>query len=195
MDVEGSGSEGFAGEGQFVVEHPLARLYTAIGFLCDLNNNEVDYRDYPISKGMKARVCVRPDDLAVFQDDVRIRSIDRFVWERTDLNISQVAITTNSKAEPSTEIFCDRGSQVCAFETELGDSFFQSTGVAEGHGIVWLQFGKDSRRAQQLGQEYGAEYELGFYLLPQMEPGFAGASPFDAKIVLLPPNPASRRPE
>jgi hypothetical protein len=187
----GPESEGYAGGGQFVVEHPLTRLYIAIGFLCDLDNIEVDYRDYPISKGMKARVCVRPDGLALFQDNVRIRSIDRFVWERQDLNVSQVAITTNSQAAPQTEIFCERGSQVCAFETALNDSFFQSTGIAEGRGIVWLQFGQDSRRAEELGQEYGAEYELGFYILPQMEPGFAGASPFDAKVALLPPQESS----
>ncbi|KAL3916472.1 MAG: hypothetical protein SGILL_005162 [Bacillariaceae sp.] len=184
-DAEGPGSDGYAGGGRFVVEHPLARLYTAIGFLCDYNNKEIAATDYPLTYGMKARVCVRPDSLAIFQDDVRIRSIDRFIWEREDFNISQVAITTNAKAEPRTEIFCERGSQICAFETELREEFFRTSGIIAGKGIVWLQFGKDSRR-NALGEEYGYEYELGFYLLPQMEPGFAGASPFEANLVVLP---------
>jgi hypothetical protein len=184
--VEGPGSDGYAGGGAFVVEHPLARLYTAIGFLCDKNNTEIFAADYPLTHGMKARICVRPDALAMYQDDVRIRSIDRFVWERDDFNVSQVAITTNSQPEPKTEIFCDRGNQVCAFETELDEEFFRNSGIVEGKGIVWLQFGKDSRR-NALGEEYGYEYELGFYLLPKMEAGFAGASPFDASVVVVPP--------
>ncbi|KAL3916812.1 MAG: hypothetical protein SGILL_005009, partial [Bacillariaceae sp.] len=185
QDVEGPGSAGYAGGGSFVVEHPLARLYTAIGFLCNRSNEEISATDYPLTYGMKARVCVRPDALAIYQDDVRIRSIDRFVWEREDLNITQAAISTNSIAEPKTEIFCDRGSQVCAFETELDERFFSKSGVVAGKGIIWLQFGQDSRRSA-LGEEYGYEYELGFYLLPAMEPGFAGASPFDANIVVIP---------
>ena len=183
--VEGPGSPGYAGGGPFVVEHPLTRLYTAIGFLCDADKNEISPIDNPLTKGMKARVCVRPDALAVIQDNVRIRSIDRFTWTRPELgNTTQVAITTNAQAEDKTEIFCTSGSEVCAFETMLNDEFFDTTGVVEGKGIVWLQFGSDAQGRQL---QTGVEYDLGFELLPEMKAGFAGASPYDAYVVVLPP--------
>jgi len=160
-------------------------LYIAKGFLCDDNNQEIVPMENPLSVGMKARVCVRPDATALLQDNVRIRSIDRFSWIRPDLNnVTQVAVTTNEQPEPKTEVFCQPGSEVCAFETILNDEFFGKTGIVQGKGVVWLQFGTDAASRQL---QTGAEFDLGFELLPNMEKGFAGASPYDTHVVVLPP--------
>lgn len=207
--IGGEDTPGWVGQGSFVVDHPLTRLYTATGYLCDANNTQIAPKDYPITKGMKVRVCVTPSVLAIRQDNVRIRSIDRYKWERTDINLTQDAITTNSQPAPKTEIFCERGSLVCAFQTELDDGFFTESGTITGKGIVWLQFGSDSRRRLTddtvIGVEFqlteesghqrrggrhlqsGEEYDMGFGLLNDMEPGFAGASPYDAYVAVIPP--------
>jgi hypothetical protein len=197
----------YAGAGPFSVDIPVTRLYRAYGWLCDENNVELDPRDHPVVKGAtKARVCVTPDDIAMNQDDVRIRNIDRFTWERgDDVNVTQVAISTNAVAEPRTEIFCQPGSRVCAFETDLVDDFFRLPGKVTGKGIVWLQFGEDAGRLlavpldvgpksyamgenQQRKLQYGLEdCALGASFLPIADPGFAGASQFDVFVYVLPP--------
>ena len=173
----GVGSEGYAGAGPFAVNRPVTRLYNAIGYLCDNGNKELDPLANPLTKGDKARVCVEPNSVALL-DDVHIRLIDSFTWFREDINVTQVAIISTAEAAPKTEIFCPRGSLVCAFETILNDEFYGAPGRVDGTGIIWLQFGADSRMLQ---------FELGFSLLPNMEAGFAGASPFTAYVYTLPP--------
>jgi hypothetical protein len=194
----------YAGAGPFNVDFPVTRLYRAYGWLCDKDNNRLDAKKHPVVKGDIARVCVTPDDIAIFQDNVRIRLIDSFTWYREDvLNVTQPAITTNAVAEDRTEIFCTAGSLVCALETNLTDGFFKLPGAIQGRGIVWLQFGEDPGRRLQIPLELGAgppphldhrglqysleDFAFGAQFLPIADPGFAGASPFDAIIYVLPP--------
>jgi len=153
----GPGTPGFAGDGPFQVEIPVTRLYNAIGYLCDRNNRELNPLENPLTKGDIARVCVTPNSIALL-DDVKIRSIDSYDWFREDTNVTQTAITSHSTNAPKTEIFCVRGSLVCAFETVLNDEFYGTPGRVGGTGIVWLQFGSESRRLQ---------FDLGFSLLPE----------------------------
>jgi hypothetical protein len=203
---EGADYPEYAGAGPFNVDIPVTRLYRAYGWLCDKNNLELDPRKHPLVKGRdKARVCVTPDDIAINQDNVRIRNIDSFTWNREDVNVTQVAISTNAVEEPRTEIFCQPGSLVCAFETDLVDDLYRLPGKVGGKGIVWLQFGEDSGRrlavpmdigpksqsglrSRQRDLQYGLEdFALGASILPIADPGFAGVSPFDVSVYVLPP--------
>jgi len=194
----------YAGAGPFNVDFPVTRLYRAYGWLCDKDNQRLDARNHPVVKGDIARVCVIPDDIAIFQDNVRIRTIDSFTWYREDIvNVTQPAITSNAVAEDRTEIFCTQGSLVCALETSLVDEFFKYPGAIQGRGIVWLQFGKDGGRMLQTPLEINTrpssnsnnrqlqysleDYAFGAQYLPIADPGFAGASPYDAVIYVLPP--------
>lgn len=194
--------ENYAGAGPFVIDLPVTRLYRAYGWLCDKDNQELNTKEHPIVMGQVARVCVTPDDIAIHQDNVRIRSIDSFTWMRDDVNATQTAIIPNAKTEPRTEIFCKPGSIVCAFETNLKDEFYGSPGSVNGNGVVWLQFGEDSSRSlgvslelngnhmhgQQRYLQYGLQdFEFGASYLPLSDPGFAGASPFNVVIYTLPP--------
>jgi hypothetical protein len=197
--TDGMNFPGFAGAGPFDVNIPVTRLYRAIGYLCNKDNKEIDPRNHPLTNGDIARVCVTPDDIAINQDNVRLRSIDSFAWFRNEFNITQEAVIPNAQAADRTEIFCKRGSIVCAFETNLVDDFYGIPGAVHGKGVVWLQFGPDSRRLQRLEfdlksrpesreLQFGLEdFDFGANLLPNMEPGFAGASPFDVVVFVLPP--------
>ena len=175
--MEGVGSPDFAGNGLFQLDIPVARFYTAEGFLCDSDNQRLDPYSTPFTFGQAARVCVTPTGLAL-NDDVKIRSIDSFTWGRPELELSQEAILTNEEAVAGTEIFCVQGQDVCAFETQLEKPFFASVGAVGGRGTVWLQFGSESRRVQ---------VDLTDSFLSDMEPGFAGASPFSTFLIVLPP--------
>ncbi len=205
--VPGADVEDFAGAEPFAVDLPVTRLYRAYGWRCDKDNQELDPKEHPIVQGEVARVCVTPDDIAINQDNVRIRNIDSFTWTRNEINATQTAISSNAKAEPRTEIFCQPGSTICAFETNLIDDFFSTPGAVQGNGVVWLQFGEDSRRSlealavslelvrgekafldQRRHLQYGLEdFELGASYLPIADPGFAGASPFLVIAYVLPP--------
>ena len=61
--------------------------------------------------------------------------------------LTQTGIPSNAKAEECTETFCEPGSIVWTFETNLFDGFFDSPGAVQCNGIVWLQFKSDSRRS------------------------------------------------
>mmetsp|Transcript_48691 Transcript_48691/g.117777 ORF Transcript_48691/g.117777 Transcript_48691/m.117777 type:complete len:1161 (-) Transcript_48691:152-3634(-) len=182
----GQGSAQWAGDGVFIVEHPLTRLYRADAFLCDEDNNRLIPEQNPLGVGSIARVCVTPEQLAI-RENVVIRSIDTFTWtedasDRTPLN--QTAITTNQQAEATTQIYCERGSLVCAFETVLDVSFYDNQGFIDGRGVVWFEFGPG---ATSRNLQIPPEFDLGSQVLPAMETGFAGATPFEVSAVIVPP--------
>ena len=191
VDVSGStcagqGSAQWAGDGVFFVTRPVTRLYRADAFLCDENNNRIMRDQNPLGVGSVARVCVTPEQLAI-RENVVIRSIDAFTWteeasDRSPLN--QTAITANQQAEAATQIYCERGSLVCAFETVLDVSFYDNQGFIDGRGVVWFEFsGAATSRRLQIPPEFA----LGSQVLPAMEPGFAGASPFEVSVVTVLP--------
>jgi hypothetical protein len=174
QEVDGVGPDGYAGSGSFEVDIPVARLYAAIGYLCNAKNEKIDPYQYPLDKGKIARVCVQPSDFAL-DEGVKMRSIDSFTWTRQALTLSQVAVTTNAQEAPGTEIFCRQGEDICSFQTNLDDNFYGTRGIVNGNGFVWLQFGSESRRVQ---------FNVG--LNDEMEPGFAGASGISLFVFVLP---------
>jgi hypothetical protein len=190
-DVAGEGTGGWAGAGAFQVAQPVQRLYNVVGFLCNDNNIEIDPLDYPLRKGGIARVCVRPNNFALSWD-IKMRSIASFTWSRSELELEQVAISPNAKAEEGTTVSCTAGEVMCVFETELIDGFFQTRGVIEGSGVAWLEFdgGAEARRALiniRAPRQLQSGSDLGVELFPTMEPGFAGASQFSVFVYSLPP--------
>ena len=181
--------ENFAGSSNFNVSVPVARLYVAIGYLCDQSYKQLDPLFYPLTiRNNLARVCVTPTMDAQLLDNVKIRSIDKFIWTRNDLNLTQDAIISNQIAAidgQTSNIHCQPGKTVCSFETLLNLEFFQSSGKVQGYGVVWLQFGDNGpTRKLQFSLE---DYPLGNHLLQtmNMDDGFAGTSRFNPYVLVL----------
>lgn len=118
--------------------------YFVVGYLCDDNREQMVFR-VPISQGSKVRVCVEPTEEAL-QDGVYMRRIDSFTYQREKLPaepgqyVSQVAVRDGASADPATtELFCERGWELCYFDTLLKGDFYFSTGPVFGFGEAWLQ--------------------------------------------------------
>ena len=116
--------------------------YFVVGYLCDDNLEQMIYR-VPLSQGMKVRVCVEPTEEAL-QDGVYMRRIDSFTYQRemqeAGQYVTQAAVRDGESADPATtELFCERGSELCYFDTLLKADFYFSTGPVFGYGEAWLQ--------------------------------------------------------
>jgi hypothetical protein len=191
LSTMGPGSTGFAGNGTFDLVVSVSRYYTANGFLCDADNKALISEQHPFGKGGTVRVCVKPS-LVALGDKVRIRSIDSFEWMRDNGNVTQTSISANAKAEPDTQLVCEAGLVTCAFETKLADSFFVTDGKVEGKGSVWLQLDNQNPTRVEFNLEYstvdgdtnGKKSSSGI-MINQMDPGFAGASPFGVYLYVV----------
>ena len=109
--------------------------YTLIGYLCNETNHEITNPD-PIFQGQLTRVCVTPNDYSL-QNGVYMRAIDSFYWTRD--TIYQPAIYPHESQATLTQIYCEPGLIICAFETLLKAAFFYSPGIVDGSGVGWLQ--------------------------------------------------------
>lgn len=123
------------------------QAYQVEGFLCDYNNIELSDAEKASARnqGSILRVCVRPDEEAR-KDEVYMRYIDSFTWERDyEGNIGliiQAAVEEREAANNGlTELYCIPGSEVCAFETILFAAMFRTPGAVNGAGIASMQFG------------------------------------------------------
>jgi hypothetical protein len=109
--------------------------YFLIGFLCNATNHEIVDPE-PIYQGQIHRVCVTPTADAL-KAGVYMRAIDSFSWTRQD--IYQPAILPPAKPAALTEVECEPGMEICAFETLFKAAFFYKLGRIDGMGIGWLQ--------------------------------------------------------
>ena len=66
-----------------------------------------------------------------------MRAIDSFSWTRQD--IYQPAVLAHAEPAPLTEVECEPGMEICAFETLFKAAFFFKLGSVDGLGIGWLQ--------------------------------------------------------
>lgn len=116
--------------------------YHVDGYLCDDNLEAIIYM-VPLVQGTKVRVCVQPTDDAL-QDGVYMRQVDSFTYQRQEPDggqlVTQVALNDGESADPATtELFCERGWDLCYFDTLLKADFYFSPGRVFGYGEAWLQ--------------------------------------------------------
>jgi hypothetical protein len=117
------------------------QVYFVEGFLCD-ENNEMVVSNEPFIQGRPVRICVKPRDEAL-ADGVTMRQVDSFTFYRDKDDETQIAQTAlrdgmSDNAE-LTLITCERGSELCWFETLLKADFFFEPGITYGYGEAWLQ--------------------------------------------------------
>ncbi len=120
----------------------ILQKYYVDGYLCDDNLQPIAYM-VPVVQGVKVRVCVQPTDDAL-QDGVYMRSVDSFRYQRQKpeggLLVTQVALRDGKSADPAmTEHFCERGWELCYFDTILKADFYFGPGRVIGYGEAWLQ--------------------------------------------------------
>ena len=121
-----------------------------------------------------------------------MREIQSFAFSRTypdaRPNVNQDAIVSSAPADNGlTDLFCDRGWEVCMFETILFAAFYHDTGTVAGSGIASMQFGgsgarrlrttTNNRSLQDADQEAAvAEFELDFETVATVDEGTSGAT-------------------
>lgn len=120
----------------------VLQKYFVDGYLCDDQLQEIIYM-VPLVQGSKVRVCVKPTDDAL-ADGVYMRSVDSFTYYRDNLatgnRINQVALKDGASANLQlTEHFCERGWEMCYFDTLLNADFYFKAGRVYGYGEAWLQ--------------------------------------------------------
>lgn len=114
--------------------------------------------------GLDLRICFQASRSAN-SDNLYILKIDEFIFTKDRINgdlaaagpTRQIPAIMRQKAVDHgvamstdlTEIFCDPGSEICAFETRLTGYFFLTSGTIEGKGSVMMQRGRDERRELQ----------------------------------------------
>ena len=137
------------------------------------------------NQGAIIRVCVRPTQEGR-DDGIYMREIQSFAFSRTYEDgktpaVNQVAIENSAAANNGlTDLFCERGWEVCAFETILFANFYRDSGSVAGSGIASMQFGGSGRRLRALqanDQEAAiAEFEIEFVTLQTLENLTSGAT-------------------
>jgi hypothetical protein len=138
-------------EGGFAAEVPVGpadrlqenaqQLYYVEGFLCD-ESNLILSTERPMRQGENVKVCVKPTNEAL-ADGIMMRQIDSFTFYREKEDgekITQTAVTNGVSANKElTSLTCERGSNLCHFETLLKSDFYYKPGMIMGYGEAWLQ--------------------------------------------------------
>jgi hypothetical protein len=152
------------------------QVYEVDAFQCNPSNAALSVTAAALTRNQGAviRVCVQPKQEAR-DSGVYMRTIDSFSYTRTDATpaITQVAVSGGAGAANAlTNLDCEAGYEICAFDSILFAAFYASTGIVTGSGVASMQFGGSSRRlghvgrvaAQQADDEIAgaAEFELDF---------------------------------
>jgi hypothetical protein len=161
------------------------QAYQVEGYLCDYNNVELsDVKKASVkNQGSILRVCVRPDAEARDQQ-VYMKYIDSFAWQR-DFGgaigiVFQPAVEDREAAGNGlTELYCISGQEVCAFETILYASMFQTPGMVSGSGIASMQFGTDPMVSRMRGLKPSSR-------ALQEDPDVAATSEFNLDMEVIP---------
>jgi hypothetical protein len=123
------------------LDESAEQAYFVEGFLCDQNNEKLVY-DEPMTQGRTLRVCVKPRDDAL-ADGVFMRRIESFTFQRADSVgglLSQTAVREGESANAGlTQLVCERGWELCYFDTLLNADFYFGAGTVSGFGEAWLQ--------------------------------------------------------
>ena len=123
------------------------QAYEVEGYLCDRSYDELNDagKQTTRNQGAVIRVCVRPT-LEGRNDGIYMREIQSFEFTRTypdsRPDVRQIAIENSAAASNGlTDLFCERGWEVCMFESILFAAFYRDSGSVDGSGIASMQFG------------------------------------------------------
>jgi hypothetical protein len=171
------------GEGSFSNAYPVYESRTVDVHLCntnsDTNSSEAVQRSSG-TPGQLVRVCIQPGNQTLTEGG-NVWFIEEFTFNRE--NHTQPVIEAASGGSPSSDltvVTCEPGSDLCYFETVLGDEFFDSLGIVEGTGTAFLEFGSSDTKLS------------GEYAIKEQAPSVKSApTKISFKIVALPPQDES----
>jgi hypothetical protein len=112
-----------------------------------------------------------------------MRRIDSFTFYRDKPDGEQINQEIIRDATPIddtiTQLECQKGTELCWFETVLKSDFFYAPGMIQGFGEAWLQFGRSPvRRKRQLAVDMSRSL--------QVSGGFANADSIEVQIFGIP---------
>jgi hypothetical protein len=171
------------GGGGFSNAYPVYESRTVDVHLCntnsDTNSSEAVQRSSG-TPGQLVRVCIQPGNQTLTEGG-NVWFIEEFTFNRE--NHTQPVIEAASGGSPSSDltvVTCEPGSDLCYFETVLGDEFFDSLGIVEGTGTAFLEFGSSDTKLS------------GEYAIKEQAPSVKSApTKISFKIVALPPQDES----
>jgi hypothetical protein len=157
------------------IEFYASDFYNVNSYLCDENldplNEEAGNAVVRNEGDSLVRVCVERNEKCV-QNGLFLRHIDAFSFFRDDQRQVAVAPVNLPADNALTEIFCERGSHKCYFETLLAAQFFTSAGTVRGSGAASLQFGSNSsgRSLQEDNDDVSKSrgFRLSFEIFPTL---------------------------
>jgi hypothetical protein len=117
-------------------------------FRCDNDLKNIESSVLPASQGERIRICMVPNEVTL-KDGVYIAGISSFTFNRGDHIQTAVTGGQASGDGGTTQIYCPRGSDICAIDTVLSTNFFHSPGEVIGSGTVFLQFGYTAPAAER----------------------------------------------
>jgi hypothetical protein len=125
-----------------MLEENAEQVYYVEGWLCDPVTNERLVTAEPLTQGTPLRVCVKPTEEAL-TDGVFMRRIESFTFQRDSSVgglLSQTAVREGETANAGlTQLVCERGWELCYFDTLLNADFYFGAGTVTGFGEAWLQ--------------------------------------------------------
>ena len=177
------------------------QVYEVEGYQCNNQYEELNTVQKAVTRNQGAiiRVCVRPTQEGR-DDGIYMREIQSFSFSRVygdaRPDVNQVAIENSAPANNGlTDLFCENGWEVCAFETILFAAFYRDSGAVSGAGIASMQFGGSGNRQRQLrslqdgagGEEAAvAEFELDFETVATVDaPNSAGVASSGVPAMML----------
>ena len=113
-------------------------------FRCNDRNQEI-ISPADLRNGEKLRLCIVPTT-KTRNDGIYLGVIKSLNFVRDD--ILQKSVATYG-TDDSTDVECQRGSDLCVIETVLSNSFFYSPGEVEAQGVFLLQYGNEEKRKQR----------------------------------------------
>ena len=129
-------------------------------FECDSNNSPYT-KQTAYEQGELYRICIKPDPEAISLG-LYMRRIDNLFYSRQDVpGLVQYAVEGGiTDFYGMSEVFCDRGSDVCRVETIIRSEFFATPGMVNVVGIASLQFGNSpSRRDLEISFSNGRDLQ------------------------------------
>jgi hypothetical protein len=137
------------GNGATGSDKSASTFFLVEAFMCTSDNLPLDPNDQAAVRlaGSVVRVCVQPNAEALSQG-LYLRSVDSFYFSKNDTDFLQFAIEGGQSdfLGFTVEMNCERGSEMCSFETIMRADLFGTTGVVVGHGVATLQFGNANSR-------------------------------------------------
>jgi hypothetical protein len=109
--------------------------------VCGNDSNIIETSE-ETQEGQMVRVCVHAGDETLTEGGTLL-FVEEFSYTRSQLTQQVIEPRTGGEPAPaSAPLQCEEDSSVCYFETYLGPEFFSSTGIIQGYGTAFLQFGE-----------------------------------------------------